>query len=418
MFDVAKIRADFPIFLEYPEMVYFDNAATTHKPKSVIDSQSNFYTKSNSNIHRGIYHLANQASTMYELARDTVQSYINAEFSEEIIFTKGTTESINLVANILGKNLNPAGVGSKFEIVQSFLKPGDEILISEIEHHANLVPWQILATEKNLKLAFIPVLKNGELDLDAYRKMLNPKIKLVAICHVSNTLGTINPIVEIAKLAHQNGSLILIDGAQAVGHFRVDMQVLDVDFYCFSGHKIFSPTGIGVLYAKKTLLEKLPPYQSGGDMIDTVDFENTKFNQLPYKFEAGTPNIAGSIGLAEGVKYFESVAGKELENYEAVLFAKLLDRLKQIPRIRLVGISEEKVAIQSFEIMGVHPQDLAIYLADKDTCIRTGFHCTQPLLEKMGFKNGVCRVSLSFYNTFEEVDKFLFYLKKGVEILS
>jgi cysteine desulfurase / selenocysteine lyase len=416
MFDIKKIRGDFEIFKNHAEMVYLDNSATTHKPKIVVDSQLDYYTKSNSNVHRGNYHLAISATNQYESSRDTVQKFLKAESSEEIIFTRGTTDAINLVASILCSDLNPAGVGQGFENNLSILQPGDEILVSQMEHHANIVPWQLAAAKYGLKLKYIPVTTDLEFDFVQFLELLTPKVKLVAVCHVSNLTGVINPIVKITAAAHQNGSLVLVDGAQAVGHFKVNVQELDVDFYCFSGHKVFSPTGFGVLYGKKSLLSKLPPMQGGGDMVESVNYDTTIYNQLPYKFEAGTPNIAGAVGLAAGLKYFESVYSQALLDYEQYLLGYLQTGLSKIKGLKLVGTSQDKIGIQAFIIDGIHPQDLDMYLAGKNICIRSGFHCVQPLLHQLGFTNGVSRVSLSIYNTIEEIDQFLYWLKKGVEI--
>jgi cysteine desulfurase / selenocysteine lyase len=417
MFDVAKIRADFEIFKNHPEMVYLDSAATTHKPKTVVQSQVDFYTKSNSNVHRGNYPIALTATNLYEDSRDVVQKFINAEFREEVIFTKGTTDAINLVAEILCNNLSPNGVGQGFGAVQSILQAGDEILVSQMEHHANIVPWQLVAAKYGLKVKFVPLTADLEFDFAKYQELLTPKVKLVAVCHVSNVLGNINPIAKITQAAHQNGSLVLVDGAQAVGHFKVDVQTIDADFYCFSGHKVFGPTGIGVLYGKKQLLEKLPAYQGGGDMIESVNYDTTLYNQLPYKLEAGTPNIAGAIGLAEGLKYFESIYSQSQMDYERHLSGYLQKILGNISGLKLVGTSQEKIGIQAFIINGIHPQDLDFYLAGKNICIRTGFHCVQPLLSHLGYENGVNRVSLAIYNTHDEIDQLLFWLRKAVEIL-
>jgi cysteine desulfurase / selenocysteine lyase len=417
MFDVQRIRSDFEIFKNHPEMVYLDSAATTHKPKIVVDSQLDYYTKSNSNVHRGNYPLAISATNQYETSRDKVQKFLKAEAREEIIFTRGTTDAINLVAGILCSDLNPAGVGQGFENSISVLQPGDEILVSQMEHHANILPWQIAAAKHGLKLKYVPVTNNLEVDFAKYIELLTPRVKLVAVCHVSNLTGVINPIAKITEAAHQNGSLVLVDGAQAVGHFKVNVQELDVDFYCFSGHKVFSPTGIGVLYGKKPLLNRLPPMQGGGDMIESVNYDTTIYNQLPYKFEAGTPNVAGAVGLAAGLQYFESVYSQALLDWEQYLLGYLQKGLAKISELKLVGTSQKKIGIQAFIIGGIHPLDLDLYLANKNICIRSGFHCVQPLLNQLGFTNGVSRVSLSIYNTAEEIGQLLYWLKKGVDML-
>ncbi|MEM1311942.1 MAG: cysteine desulfurase [Patescibacteria group bacterium] len=418
MFDVQKVRGDFQFFSLNPELVYIDNAATTHKPKVVIDSLVNYYTKSNSNVHRGTYASALATTHNYENSRKAVQGFLSAKSSEEIIFTKGTTDSINLVAQSLISSINPSSVGTKSGLGECILKAGDEILLSQMEHHANIVPWQIISKKYQLTIKYIPLDANLNLDLQEYKKLLNPKVKLVSLCHVSNTLGIINPIKKITELAHQNGSLVLVDGAQAVGHMKVSVEQLDVDFYCYSGHKVYSPTGVGVLYGKKSYLIKMPPVAGGGDMIESVDYFNTDFNQLPYKFEPGTPNIAGVIGLNQGIKYYQNILDDSLVNYENQLLKHLHNELSRLSKVKLIAGTNQKLPIQSFTVNGVHPQDLDFYLASKNVCIRTGYHCTQPLLDMLGYENGVCRVSLAMYNTAEEVDQFIFWLKKGMEILA
>ena len=395
---VLNIRDQFPILHQkvhgHP-LIYFDNAATSQKPLKVINAISEYYLLENSNIHRGAHYLSNQATEKYEKSREAVRRFINAERTEEIILTKGATESINLVASCLS---------------QSFFKPGDEILISGLEHHANIVPWQITAEQTGAQIKVIPILDSGELDLDAFKNLLSPKTKLLALSHVSNALGTINPVEEMIALAKEKGALVLIDGAQSVPHMLVDVQALDCDFFCFSAHKIYGPTGIGVLYGKKAQLEKMPPYQSGGEMIKEVTFKGTTFNDLPYKFEAGTPNIAGGIGLLSAIEFIEEVGLEHIAWREAELLAYATKKLKELGGIQFVGEAKEKAAVISFLVDGIHPSDLGSVLDKLGIAVRTGHHCAQPIMDRFEIP-GTVRASFAVYNTENEIDVFI----EGIE---
>ena len=392
--NVLNIRDQFPILHQkvhgYP-LIYFDNAATSQKPLKVINAISEYYLQENSNIHRGAHYLSNQATEKYEKSREAVRHLINAESTEEIILTKGTTESINLVASCLSQYL---------------FKPGDEILISGLEHHANIVPWQIAAEQKGALIKVIPILDSGELDLVAFKNLLSPKTKLLALSHISNVLGTINPVEEMVALAKEKGALVLIDGAQSAPHMIVDVQALDCDFFCFSAHKIYGPTGIGVLYGKKAQLEKMPPYQSGGEMIKEVTFKGTTFNNLPYKFEAGTPNIAGGIGLLAAVEFIEEVGLEHIARREAELLAYATKKLKELGGIQFVGEAKEKAAVISFLVDGIHPSDLGSVLDKLGIAVRTGHHCAQPIMDRFEIP-GTVRASFAVYNTENEIDMFI-----------
>lgn len=392
--NVLNIRDQFPILHQkvhgYP-LIYFDNAATSQKPLKVINAISEYYLQENSNIHRGAHYLSNQATEKYEKSREAVRHLINAESTEEIILTKGTTESINLVASCLSQYL---------------FKPGDEILISGLEHHANIVPWQIAADQKGALIKVIPILDSGELDLVAFKNLLSPKTKLLALSHISNVLGTINPVEEMVALAKEKGALVLIDGAQSAPHMIVDVQALDCDFFCFSAHKIYGPTGIGVLYGKKAQLEKMPPYQSGGEMIKEVTFKGTTFNNLPYKFEAGTPNIAGGIGLLAAVEFIEEVGLEHIARREAELLAYATKKLKELGGIQFVGEAKEKAAVISFLVDGIHPSDLGSVLDKLGIAVRTGHHCAQPIMDRFEIP-GTVRASFAVYNTENEIDMFI-----------
>ncbi len=393
-FPIQIIRNDFPILQEKingKPLIYFDNAATTQKPQVVIDALVNYYTRINSNIHRGAHHLAEKATAAYEETRQTIQSFIHAKHSEEIIFTKSTTEAINLVAH---------GWGRKF------LQKNDEILISAMEHHADIVPWHILAEEKGIRVKIIPINDKGEIELDEYQKLLSPKTKLVCINHVSNTLGTINPIKEIIDLAHQAKAKVLIDGAQAVAHIDVDVQQLDCDFYTFSAHKLYGPTGVGVLYGKKEILEKMNPFLGGGEMIKEVTYKKTTFNDLPFKFEAGTPNIADVIAFKYAIDYLNSFNKKELAAYEHELLIYATQKLTSIPGLKIIGEAKEKIAIIAFIIDGIHHFDIGTLLDQEGIAVRTGHHCTQPLMQRFHI-SGTTRASFAFYNTKKEIDKFV-----------
>lgn len=390
-FDIKKIREDFPILgreVYGKPLVYFDNGATTQKPKVVIETINKLHSEHNSNVHRGIHYLSGQMTEMYEAARTKVQNFINAQYNHEIIFTSGVTASINLAAYSFG---------------EAFVKENDEIIVSEMEHHSNIVPWQIMCDKKGAHLRIIPFNEKGELILEEYKKLINPKTKLVAITHVSNSLGTINPIKEIIDIAHKNNVPVLIDGAQAIQHEAIDVKDLDCDFYAFSGHKVYGPTGIGVLYAKERWLKEMPPYQSGGDMIDRVTFERTTYNDLPFKFEAGTPNYIGAIGLGAALDYISGISLDNIRNYEKKLLDYATDKLMAIDGLKLYGTAENKVAIFSFLLDNVHPYDIGVLLDRMSIAVRTGHHCTQPLWDH--FKTeGSARASLVFYNTFEEID--------------
>ena len=395
---VLNIRDQFPILHQkvhgHP-LIYFDNAATSQKPLKVINAISEYYLQENSNIHRGAHYLSNQATEKYEKSREAVRRLINAESTEEIILTKGTTESINLVASCLSQYL---------------FQPGDEILISGLEHHANIVPWQIAAEQKGALIKVIPILDSGELDLVAFKNLLSPKTKLLALSHISNALGTINPVEEMIALAKEKGALVLIDGAQSAPHMIVDVQALDCDFFCFSAHKIYGPTGIGVLYGKKAQLEKMPPYQSGGEMIKEVTFKGTTFNDLPYKFEAGTPNIAGGIGLLAAVEFLEEVGLEHIARREAELLAYATKKLKELGGIQFVGEAKEKAAVISFLVDGIHPSDLGSVLDKLGIAVRTGHHCAQPIMDRFEIP-GTVRASFAVYNSENEIDMFI----EGIE---
>ena len=391
---VLNIRDQFPILHQkvhgHP-LIYFDNAATSQKPIKVINAISEYYQQENSNIHRGAHYLSNQATEKYEKSREAVRRFINAESTEEIILTKGTTESINLVASCLSHSL---------------FKQGDEILISGLEHHANIVPWQIAAEQTGALIKVIPVLDSGALDMDAFKNLLSPKTKLLALSHISNALGTINPVEEMIALAKEKGALVLIDGAQSVPHMLVDVQALDCDFFCFSAHKIYGPTGIGVLYGKKAQLEKMPPYQSGGEMIKEVTFKGTTFNDLPYKFEAGTPNIAGGIGLLAAIEFIEEVGLEHITRREAELLAYATKKLKELGGVQFVGEAKEKAAVISFLVDGIHPSDLGSVLDKLGIAVRTGHHCAQPIMDRFEIP-GTVRASFAVYNTETEIDIFI-----------
>ena len=402
--NVEEVRKDFPILhrqVNGKPLVYFDNGATSQKPQVVIDAITNYYTNENSNIHRGIHTLSQEATDAYEKARTTVQQFINAKHNHEIIFTSGTTGSINLVASSFGKK---------------YIQAGDEIIISTMEHHSNIVPWQMLCEEKGAVLKVIPISDKGELLLEEFKKLLSSKTKMVAITHVSNTLGTINPVKEIIKLAKAAGAAILIDGAQAVPHTKVDVQALDCDFYAFSGHKMFGPTGVGILYGKESILNELPPYQGGGDMIKTVTFEKTTYNELPHKFEAGTPNIVGGIGLGVAINYMNSIGIDNIEAYEHELLAYATEQIKQIEGVRIIGEAQNKASVLSFLVDGTHPTDIGMIIDKLGIAIRTGHHCTEPLMNRFNIP-GTARASFAFYNTKEEIDTFILALERALKML-
>jgi len=404
IYDVERIRQDFPILGRTvrggKQLVYLDNAATTQKPRQVIDRLVRYYTEENSNVHRGVHYLSELATMEYENARGTVQRFINAASEKEIVFTRGTTESINLVVQSWGR---------------SNVREGDEILISAIEHHSNIVPWQMLCQETGATLRIIPVNDAGELLIDEYERMLNPRVKLVAVGHGSNALGTINPIRRMIAAAHANGSLVLIDGAQGVPHLRVDVRDLDCDFYAFSGHKVYGPTGIGVLYGKEALLDAMPPWQGGGDMILSVSYEKTTYNALPYKFEAGTPNIEGVVGLATALDYVGGIGLDRIAAHEHDLLLYANERLLEIEGLRLIGTAREKAAVISFVLEGVHPHDIGTVLDQEGVAIRTGHHCAQPLMMRFNVP-ATGRASFGLYNTRAEADALAAALKKVIEV--
>jgi cysteine desulfurase/selenocysteine lyase len=404
VFDPYAIRQAFPILgrmVKDKPLIYFDNAATSQKPLCVIDAITDYYTGYNANIHRGIHSLAEEATLAYEDTRHAVKQFIGAAYAEEIIFTRGTTEGINLVAYTWGRQN---------------IRAGDEIIISGMEHHSNIVPWQILCEEKNALLKVIPVTEDGELSLTAYKDLLTSKTKLVSIVHVSNALGTVNPIKSIIAAAHQAGAMVLIDGAQSAVHLDIDVQDLDCDFFAFSGHKVYGPTGVGVLYGKKVILENMPVFQGGGEMIKEVTFEHTTYNDLPYKYEAGTPNIADTIALKAALDFIGKTGKQAIRKYEAELLAYATEQLETIPGLTIIGKAREKVSLVSFIIKSVHPQDIGILLDNFGIAVRTGHHCTQPLMKRFGI-TGTVRASFAMYNTKEEVDKLITGLHKTIKML-
>lgn len=411
------MRKDFPIFkrkIRGKELIYFDSASTTQKPKQVLDAVDLFYKNFNSNVHRGLHFLSQKATENFEETREKVRKFINARSTREIIFVRGTTEAINLAASSFGRK---------------FIKRGDEILISEMEHHSNIVPWQMVAQERGAKLKVIPITDAGELKIDelaelrssrtlrsarAYKELLTEKTKIIALTHVSNVLGTINPVKEIIKLAHKKGVPVLIDGAQAAAHLKIDVQGLGCDFYAFSGHKMYGPTGIGVLYGKKELLEKLPPYQGGGEMIKRVSFEKTTYNDLPWKFEAGTPDIAGVIGLGAAIDYLQRIGIVKIQGHEKELLEYGQKVIGSIAGIRVIGQAKDKIGVISFVFkdLKAHPHDIGTFLDREGIAIRTGHHCCQPLMERFGVP-ATCRVSFGIYNTKQEIDKLKIALQKA-----
>ncbi len=402
MINIDLIRKDFPILhqkVQGHQLVYFDNAATSQKPQVVIDSLTNYYQGYNANIHRGIHTLAEKATVAFEDTREAVKTFINAGSTEEIIFTKGTTESLNLIANSFGKK---------------FLGKDDEIIISTLEHHANIVPWQMLCEEKGVKLRVIPINDAGELDYSAFEKMLNEKTKLVSVVHISNALGTINPIEKMIVAAHKVGAKIVIDGAQSAPHLDIDVQKLGCDFYIFSAHKVYAPTGIGILYGKKEILEAMPPYLTGGEMIKEVSFEKTTFNVLPYKFEAGTPNIADTIALKYAIDYVNNLGKINISKHENELAKLASEGISQIGGVQLVGTAKEKASIVSFVVKNIHHLDIGMMLDAQGIAVRTGHHCTQPLMKRLGI-SGTVRASFAVYNTKEEVN---YFVEKLAEVLN
>jgi cysteine desulfurase/selenocysteine lyase len=403
IYDVDEIRKDFPILKEIVHgklLCYLDNAATTQKPQSVINTEINYYTHLNSNVHRGVHYLSEAATKAYEDSRVKIQKFINAPSEKEIIFTKGTTESINLVAQTFGR---------------SVLKEGDEIIISAMEHHSNIVPWQLIAKEKKAIIKVIPITDKGDLMLDEYKKLLSPRTKIVSVVYVSNSLGTINDVETIIALAHERGIPVLLDAAQAVNHIPVDVQKLDCEFLAFSGHKLYGPTGIGVLFGKKEILDSMPPYQGGGDMISKVTFEETTFNALPYKFEAGTPNIAGSIGFGSAIDYVNSIGIRNISAHEQEILEYATEEISRINGLRIIGQSDNKCSLISFVLDNVHPHDVGTFLDFEGIAIRTGHHCTQPLMDRYGVP-ATSRASFALYNTKQEVDILAAGIKKVIEV--
>jgi cysteine desulfurase / selenocysteine lyase len=403
--DIEKIRADFPILhrtVHGKPLVYLDNAATSQKPRSVIDAVSRYYEQENANIHRGVHYLSERATEDYEGARKTVQAFLNAAHSHEVIFVRGATEGINLVAQTFGR----ANVGS-----------GDEVVVTGMEHHSNIVPWQMLCEEKGAKLRVAPINDSGELLLDEYAKLLGPRAKLVAVTHVSNALGTVNPVREMVELAYSRGIPVLLDGAQAVPHTRVDVQALDCDFYVFSGHKLYGPTGIGVLYGKSALLGAMPPYQGGGDMISSVTFEKTIYNKLPYKFEAGTPDVSGVIGLGAAIQYVNGLGIERIAAHEHELLEYATKTVSAVPGVRLIGTAKEKAGVLSFVFDNIHPHDVGTILDQEGIAIRTGHHCAQPVMQRFNIP-ATARASFALYNTREEVDALVKGLEKVREVFA
>jgi cysteine desulfurase / selenocysteine lyase len=403
--DFSKIREDFPILktkVNKQSLVYLDNGATSQKPQQVIDTISNYYLTQNSNVHRGVHYLSQLATDEYEKARKKIAQFINASNECEVIFTKGTTDGINLVATSFGKNN---------------ITSGDEILITAMEHHSNIVPWQMLCEEKNAILKIVPIHDSGELKMGDFEKLLTPKTKLMALTYVSNTLGTINPIEKIIELAHKNGTYVLIDGAQAIQHVAIDVQKLDCDFFTFSGHKVFGPTGIGILYGKENILDTIPPYQGGGDMIKNVTFEKTTYNDLPFKFEAGTPNIEGAIGLGAAIDYINYVGLNNILLQEEELLHYCTQELQSIPKLKIIGTAQNKSAVVSFVIDGCHPFDIGTILDKMGVAVRTGHHCTQPLMDFYKIP-GTIRASMAFYNNKEDIDRLKQSIEKAIKMIS
>ena len=402
-FDIEKIRNDFPTLNEKvhgKSLIYFDNAATTHKPLSVIVAMDNFYRHYNSNVHRGVHKLSQLATDAYENSREKIRKYINANKFEEVIYTRGATEALNLIASSYGRR---------------FLNEGDEIIISTMEHHANIVPWQLLAQEKGLKLRVIPIDDNGELIIEEFDKLLNERTKIVSVVHISNTLGTINPIEYIIQKAKEFGAITIIDASQSIQHKKIDVQALGCDFLVFSGHKLYGPTGTGILYGNLDLLEKMPPYQSGGDMIKSVSFERTIFNDLPYKFEAGTPNIAGNIGLGYAIDYVQNLSLDKIDEYETYLLKYATEKLSDIPELKIIGTAKNKASVISFVLENIHPHDIGTLLDSDGIAVRTGQHCTEPIMRRYGIP-ATSRASISFYNTIDEINVLYNSILKIIKI--
>ncbi len=403
MFDVEKVRRDFPILEEEiygKRLVYLDNGATTQRPLRVVEKMAEYYLKYNANVHRGVHYLSNKCTDANEEARRTVRRFIGAASEKEVVFTRGTTEAINLVAYSFG---------------EVFIKPGDEILVTEMEHHSNIVPWQMLCERKGAVLKVLPFKDNGELDLSQLDDLLTDRVKLVGVCYVSNALGTVNPVKAIIGKAHAVGAKVLVDGAQAIQHIRIDVQDLDCDFFAFSGHKVYGPTGVGALYGKEALLEQLPPWQGGGEMIKEVRFERTVYNELPFKFEAGTPDFIGIIGLGEAIRFIEEIGIEEIAAYEHTILAYMTERMRAVPGLHLFGEAASKSSVTSFQIKDVHHFDLGTILDRMGIAVRSGQLCAEPVMQHYGV-TGMVRASLGIYNTMEEVDIFCDGLKKAMKM--
>jgi len=403
-FDVERVREDFPALAQEVNglpLAYLDNAATAQRPRSVIEAVDHFYRHDNANIHRGVHALSERATASYEGAREAVRRFINAPSTHELVFVRGTTEAINLVAQSYGRRF----------------QPGDEVVLTAMEHHADIVPWQLLREQTGIEIKVLPMTEQGELEIDKLEGLLSERTRLVGVVHVSNALGTVNPVREVVEIAHRHDIPVLVDGAQATPHMRVDVQSLDCDFYCLSGHKMFGPTGVGVLYGKEALLEDMPPYQGGGDMIRTVSFERSTFAGLPQKFEAGTPNIAGAIGLGAAVAYLESVGMERAAEYEQHLLRHATERLRQVPGVRILGEAQRKAAVVSFVMEDVHPHDMGTVLDHKGIAVRSGHHCTMPIMRFYGVP-ATTRASMAFYNTVEEVDRLVDALRYAQEVVA
>jgi cysteine desulfurase/selenocysteine lyase len=402
-FDLARIREDFPILkrkIHGKPLVYLDNGATSQKPQSVIDALHHYYSAENSNIHRGVHHLSERATTAYEAARGKIRGFLNARSDQEIVFVRGTTEAINLVGQSFGR---------------SFLKAGDEIIVSAMEHHSNIVPWQMLCEQVGTKLRVIPINHDGEIVMEEYRRLFNEKTRFVSVTHVSNALGTVVPVKDIISLAHERGVPVLLDGAQAVPHLRVDVQQLECDFYAFSGHKVFGPTGVGVLYGRAELLDKMPPYQGGGDMISLVTFEKTHYNVLPYKFEAGTPHIAGGIGLGAAIDYITALDWDQVVAHEQRLLSYATDAVSSIDGLRIIGTAKEKAGVLSFVLDRVHAHDVGTILDQEGVAVRAGHHCAMPVMQRFGVP-ATTRASFAFYNSLDEIEVMARALQRVVKV--
>ena len=404
-FDAGRVRQDFPILdreVRGRRLAYLDNAATTQKPKVVLDALTRYYTEHNANIHRGVHYLSEVATQAHEAARLTAQRFLNARQTREMIFTRNATEGINLVAQSFGRR---------------HIGKGDEVVITGMEHHSNIVPWQLLCEQTGAVLRVVPIADDGELIWEEFERLVGPRTKLVAAVHLSNSLGTVNPVSRIVELAHQHGAVVLLDGAQAAYHFPVDVQALDCDFYVATGHKLYGPTGIGLLYGKAAHLEEMPPYQGGGDMISSVTFEKTTYNEIPYKFEAGTPHIAGAIGLGAAIKYLTGLGFDQVALHERELLAYATDALQQIPGLKLIGTAPEKASILSFVMEGIHPHDIGTIVDREGVAIRTGHHCTQPVMDRFGIP-ATARASLAMYNTRNDIDALVVALEQVRRVLA